>query len=181
MRGKSPALVSKGLWQKKATEVKGEGRTRESLREMTRDRSGGRDGGGCATGHKGTSPLPLLLAPHPCVTSPRCKLGYTCSPEMSQRVRWRLPRICIGALWSLKKTDYSTFYAATKSVYILKRLGTVIAPETRSDTQSKQQYLFFCKIKWSLQHLMVIHTCISGNSPRSYTTPSKQIPLQQSK
>lgn len=40
--------------------------------------------------------------PHswPCVTSSCCKLGYTCSLEMSEHISWWLAWICIGALGS---------------------------------------------------------------------------------
>lgn len=67
-------------------------RSRETEAEGERDREG-----------EGAVPRAATALPpnsHPCVTSPCCKLGYTCSMEMSEHISWLLAWICIGARWS---------------------------------------------------------------------------------
>ena len=66
-------------------ELKVKGGQGTSLREITRDRSMGE----AERGREGAVPWATTALPphsHPCVTSPCCKLGYTCSLEMSQRI-----------------------------------------------------------------------------------------------
>lgn len=90
----------RGQWRRDGQrKVKGEGRTgneleRDHERQKRRKRLREREGA--------VPRATTALSPHshPCVTSPCCKLGYTCSLEMSEHVSWRLAWICIGALWS---------------------------------------------------------------------------------
>lgn len=84
-------------WGEGQRKVKGEGRTgneleRDHERQKRRERLREREG----AAPRATAALPPRS--HPCVTSPCCKLGYTCSPEMSEHISWCLAWICIGAL-----------------------------------------------------------------------------------